>query len=558
MAKNKKEGERIYSKNKEGQPSNFEKLNPHTPPNCATVDQKTTKKPNSKRHTKNSILENGGGKDLHLDSSSCNSNKKSNQSKTKFNKTSTEKEGLIEDFDKIKKKAMASDGEKIQKTLEKIKKRKSSSPIIFFGDHCCLDATKYATLIGKAYLNKFKKEDKISQDILLELNSYPEGINKTDLSKKLGVNKSTITRKLAIRPLNSLVEVKKSGIIHTCKLSMKGKLMMKQVLQLFNGYETDDKSRTPPTILLRYHKLYYKVEVYRLPKELNPEFRIKKHTIRNGKSVEGEYVGDWHIWEVKNNVRFHRIIPLRIQIDDFEYTEEIGINFNFDASGDRFIYIHLPEIPTETFSDAKRKVNDLLLEILKVLREQGFRFKGGDYFNAEAVPVDGEYAIVGHPFARLCKAMDVSYMESENWKMDSSDAPELEAYGPKGEEIGEREFERLNLQATYVLDKNGKKVQLLDTVRTQVMAYENKRTIYELEQELSRLIKVIRDSVKDISDSTANGFKEVSNKMDFHMGGLPLNTQADLIRKAIELEQQNRGLKELIENYEKLVKEMKK
>ncbi|KYC45787.1 MAG: hypothetical protein AMQ74_01884 [Candidatus Methanofastidiosum methylothiophilum] len=197
-----------------------------------------------------------------------------------------------------------------------------------------------------------------------------------------------------------------------------------------------------------------------------------------------------------------------------------------------------------------------MLEILKVLRSQGFKFKGGDYYNAEAVPVDGEFAMMGHPLARLCKAMGISYMESEKWVMDSSYAPELESRGATGEEICEKEFERLNLQATYVMDKNGKKVQVLDTIRTQEMAYENKWTILELEQELKRLIAVIRNSVKEISDATAQGFTEMSNKMDFHMGGLPMNIQADILRKAIDLDTENRGLKELIENYEKLIKEI--
>jgi hypothetical protein len=431
---------------------------------------------------------------------------------------------------------------KFEREAKKLEEQNKDAPLIFFGDKCCTDATEFATLIGKARVNEFLTNDYLAQKILMELYNNPEGISKSDVARKLGVDKSTIVRRMAKKQIKPLISVERMGAFHRVTLSYKGKSFMKYVLQVLTGYETHDVSATRKAILARPHKLTYKAEIHRFPKNLLPD-----------KTQKGTYfVSGWKVWEVKNNYRFQREFPIRMSMDSSEYVETVLLDFMYKTDREAYVYIHLPEIFAETFDMAKRQVADINLRVLDTLRTEGFMFKAGDYYSATIKKTDGEYAIVNHPLARLGKAMGYATVETDRIKIDSSkQIPELEGYSEVGEDIMEFEMDRLQLQSTFVEDEEGNRQRIHDPIRTQAMAYETETKLGKYNYEMEEYLKIVKESYKEMAKSVADGFQEVQNKMRFNLGGLPLNQQAKLIESSLDIIQKNEELERRIKILEK-------
>ena len=431
---------------------------------------------------------------------------------------------------------------KFEKEARKLEKQNKDAPLIFFGDKRCTDATEFATLIGKARVNEFLTNDYLAQKILMELYNNPEGISKSEVARKLGVDKSTIVRRMAKKQIKPLISVEQMGAFHRVTLSYKGKSFMKYVLQVLTGYETHDVSATRKAILARPHKLTYKAEIHRFPKNLLPD-----------KTQKGTYfVSGWKVWEVKNNFRFQREFPIRMSMDSSEYVETVLLDFMYKTDKEAYVYIHLPEIFAETFDMAKRQVADINLRILDTLRKEGFMFKAGDYYSATIKKTDGEYAIVNHPLARLGKAMGYATVETDRIKIDSSkQIPELEGYSEVGEDIMEFEMDRLQLQSTFIEDEEGNRQRIHDPIRTQAMAYETETKLGKYNYEMEEYLKIVKESYKEMAKSVAEGFQEVQNKMQFNLGGLPLDQQAKLIERSLGIIQKNDELEKRIKELEK-------
>lgn len=562
--KTEKKGKSFVQEKRERKNSNLGVASSHTPPKNATANskplqhtsQKRTQNPKSKKPKKSSKSEKKNGDKVKTKNTKTPKHPKKGvaqqkqkkpkiPSKLQIKKTQSKKKSKEKTNFKKKVKESTYGQKKFQEKLKQTKERNKDDNIIFFGNESCANATSYATLIGKAKVNEFLTHDYLLQKIMIELYNSPDGLTKTDLAQRLGVDKSTIGRRLKKKQILPLISVDKLGTHHTCTLSFKGKSFMKYVLQVLTGYETHEVSSTRNAILARPHKLTYKAEIHRFPKELIPD-KTKKGT---------HFIQGWKVWEVKNNFRFQREFPIKVSMEGSEYIENVLLDFMYKTNREAYVYIHLPEIFAETFDMAKRQVADINLKILDTLRKEGFMFKAGDYYSATITKTDGEYAIVNHPLARLCKAMGINEVKTEKWKVDASKRiPELEGHGETGEDIAEFEMEVLDLEATFVEDEKGNRMRLLDPIRTQAMTYENTKDLESYHTEMHGYLDVIKSSYKEMAKSTAKGFEELQNKLMFNLGGLPIDKQAELIEKSLAVLEKNEKLEKRLEELEKRLK----
>lgn len=428
---------------------------------------------------------------------------------------------------------------------KKQKGGKSSEKAIFFiSNNCFKNEKDFETLVVKTDVESYIKKDFLSQLILMDLHDSQESKTQKQIRESIekkrdfSTSKATLHRRLSKLLSKGYLYEDSSEQPKTYRLSIKGKSLMFNVLQVLKGYEKHDINEKTVSMTIRAHKLVYKAEVYALPKSLKIDRKIK------GKQM----IGDWKVWEVRNNIKIQREIPIKIRVEDEDYNEKVMVDFMYKVTGDRNIFIYLPQIYAESFSDGKRKISNVTKVVLEVLRKEGFKFKGGDYYSTELTEKQSEWAMEGHPFALLCRELGISEMRSDKLAMDSSKKiPELEGVGMAALDTAEVEWERLNAQATVLMDKNGKSVRLHDPIRADINGLVNKKSIEELKIELDMLTKI----VGTITQQATEGFQQLDKRMGLSMGGLPIQQQHDLIMKVAEL-------KKINEDYKGIIKTMKK